>query len=115
MRDTGSKPTSCSTSARRSRPRASRKSIHGMGGLLARQRRGTRTVRPLAAVPETLLVESLAFAEHVVDRPAQPRRQDRQRLAFATLRRLFLLPALGPLAAAQEQARRLGECPAQMG
>src|SRR5882724_2227549 len=67
------------------------------------------------ALPETLLVEGLGLAPHVVDRPGQPRRQDGQSLALAAFLLLLLLERLGPLAAAEEQARRLGEGPAQVG
>src|SRR5262249_43587777 len=108
------KPTNARTSARRSRARASRKSMPGIARLLWGQRRGVRT-GSARAVPETLLIERFALAQHVVDCPPQPRRQDRQRLALAALRRLLLLPLLGALTGAQEQARRLGEGPAQVG
>src|SRR5438874_536034 len=66
----------------------------GMAGLRRRRRRGTRTGAPRAALPETLLVKGLALAQHVVHRPPQPGRQDGQRLAFAALGRLLLLPLL---------------------
>src|SRR5262245_45934789 len=98
----GAKPTRSSTSASCSRARASRKSSPGMLRLLAEQRRGTRRRPPCVARPEAFLVEGLPLAQHVVHRPPQPRRQDRHGLAAATLRRLPLLPFLGPLAALQE-------------
>src|SRR5262249_33295314 len=107
------KPTNARTSASRSRARASRTSIAGMARLLAGPRRGARTGSARAA-PETLLVERFALAEHVVDCPPQPCRQDGERLPLAALSRLFLLPLLGPLAGAQEQASRLGEGPTPM-
>src|SRR5262245_62980766 len=66
------------------------------------------------APPEALLVEDLALAQQVIDRPAQPGRQDGQRLALAALLLLPLLPRLGPRAGPQKQARRLGEGPAQL-
>src|SRR5687768_3911397 len=78
------------------------------------QGRGTRNAAPAAPLPEARLVERLALAQPVVDGPPQPRRQDRQRLGLAPLRLLFLLPLLGPLAAAQEQAGGLAEGPAQV-
>src|SRR5262245_46055017 len=86
-----------------------------MAGLRRGQRRGTRNAPPAAPLPETRLVERLALAQHVVDGPPQPRRQDRQRLGLAALRLLLVLPLLGPLAAAQEQAGGLAEGPAQVG
>src|SRR5438105_4239922 len=86
-----------------------------MGCLLrAGQGRGARSWTH-AAVPEAVLVEGLALAQHVVHRTPQLGRQDGQRLAAAALRRLLLLPLLGPFAPAHEQARRLRERPAQMG
>src|SRR4051794_36260750 len=85
-----------------------------MARLRRGQRRGTRNGPPRAALPEARLVERLTLAEHVVNRAPQSRRQDRQRLGLAALRLLLLLPLLGALAAAQEQARRLAEGPAQM-
>src|SRR5262249_24128181 len=108
------KPTNSRTSARRSRARVARKSMPGIARLLAGQRRGVRTGSTRAA-PETLLIERFALAEHVVARPPQPRRQDRQRLALAALGRLLLSPLLSPLTGAQKQTSRLGEGPAQMG
>src|SRR4051812_14951945 len=86
-----------------------------MRRLLSRQRRGTRVDPPRPALPEALLVEGFALAEQVVDGPAQPRRQDRQRLGLAALRLLLLLPLLATLTAPQEQAGRLAEGPAQVG
>jgi hypothetical protein len=83
-----------------------------MARLLRTQRRGTRNAA--AAGPETRFIERLALAQHVIDRAPQPRRQDRQRLALATLRRLLLFPFLGPRATAQKEARRFGKGPAQM-
>src|SRR5689334_15094536 len=77
-----------------------------MAGLRRGQRRGTRNAPPACSLPEPRLVERLALAQHVVDGPPQPCRQDRQRLGLAALRLLLLLPPLGPLAAAQEQAGR---------
>src|SRR5215472_17021056 len=87
------KPTSARTSARRSRARAARKSMPGIARLLSGRRRGART-RAAGAAPETLLVKRFALAQHVVDRPPQPRRQDRQGLALAPLGRLLVLPLL---------------------
>src|SRR6516162_3113689 len=66
------------------------------------------------ARPESRLVERLVLAPQVVHRPRQPRRQDRQHSALAPLLELLLLPALGPLAAAQKQAGGLGEGPADV-
>src|SRR5262249_28625852 len=67
------------------------------------------------ALPEAGLVEGLALAPQVVDRPRQTRRQDRQHATFAALFQLPPLPLLGPLTAAQEQAGGLAEGPAQVG
>src|SRR3954454_16175333 len=78
------------------------------------QRRGTRNAAPAAPLPEACLVEGLALAQHVVGRASEPRRQDCQRLGFAALRLLLLLPLFGSVAAAQEQACRLAEGPAQV-
>src|ERR1700676_4487427 len=84
-----------------------------MARLLAGQGRGARRCTRTAR-PETLLIEGLTLAKHVVHRPRQPRRQDPQRPARAALRLLLLLPLLGPRALSQKQARRLRERPAQM-
>src|SRR5215470_13979988 len=65
--------------------------------------------------PEAFLVERLALAPQVVDRPRQPGRQDAQRLALAALLRLLLLPRPRPLAGSQKETRGLAEGPAQMG
>src|SRR5256885_10819376 len=86
-----------------------------MPGLAAGQRRGTRNPALAAPLPEALFVEGLALAQHVVDCPPQLGRQDGQRLGLAALRLLLLLPALGPLTAAQQQAGRLAEGPAEVG
>src|SRR3954452_19700969 len=86
-----------------------------MARLRRRQRRGTRTTKQRPALPETLFIEGLTLAEHVVDGAAQLRRQDGQSLALPALRRLLLLPALGPFAGPQKQAGGLGEGPAQVG
>src|SRR3954468_24632540 len=86
-----------------------------MAGLHRGQGRGTRTKLPWRSpLPEARLVERLALAEHVIDRPRQLRCQDRQRLGLPLGCLLLLLPLLGPLAATQKQARRLAEGPAQV-
>src|SRR5262249_54424659 len=114
-RSRGCQPSSSSTQARRASRRAWRKSTSGMAGLLPPgQRRGTRFVFIGLAAPEAALVGRLGFPPQVVDRSGQSRRQDGQGLALAAPPGLPLLPALGPLAAAQEQAGGLAEGPAQL-
>src|SRR5262249_24433755 len=75
---------------------------------------GTRFVFLVLTTPEAALVERFALAPQVEDGPGQPRRQDGQRLALTALAGLPLLPAPGPLPAAQKQTRRLAEGPAQL-
>jgi hypothetical protein len=83
------------------------------------QRRGTRTVSasspPGPAAPEAFLVDDLALAQQVVERPPEPRRQDGQAAPLAVLLVLALQPRLGPRALAHEQAGGLGEGPTQVG
>src|SRR5689334_21843790 len=81
----------------------------------AGQRRGTRRPWPLAAIPETFLVEGRPAAKHVINSPSQPSRQDGHGLAVATLGGLLVLPLLGSRTLPQEQAGRLGKGPTQMG
>src|SRR5262249_10563274 len=66
------------------------------------------------AVPETLLVKRLLFAQHVVDRPCQPRRQNAHHLRWPSLLLLLLLPLPRSLTGSQKQTGRLREGPAQV-
>src|SRR5260370_24111232 len=92
-----------------------------MARLRKEQRRGNRTGVALASdgdahlVPEALFIKGFFLAEHVVDRPTQLGRQDRERFGGTTFLLLLLLPFAGPFAGAQKQARRLTEGPTQMG
>src|SRR5262249_53457856 len=108
--------SSPSTTPRRTSRRAWRKSSGGMALLFPPgQRRGTRFVFLVLAAPEAVLVERLALAPQVEHGRWRPRRHLRQRRALTALAGLHLLPALGPLAAAQKQTRRLAEGPAPLG
>ena len=67
-------------------------------------------------LPEkTLHVKGFTLAQHVVDRAAQPRRQDAERLLLAVLLLVPGLPGLHRGKVAHEQAHRLGKRPLQMG
>src|SRR6266851_7774244 len=93
----------------------------GMAILRKEQRRGNRTGWALTLhdsdgrIPKPLLIKGFFLAEHVVDRPTQLGRQDRERFGGTTFLLLLLLPFAGPFAGAQKQARRLTEGPTQMG
>ena len=67
-----------------------------------------------SAREEPGLVEDLLGAEQVIDGAAQLGRQDAERLAGAVLFVHPRLPALGPGAGPQVQARRRAQGPAQM-
>src|SRR5262249_28450155 len=76
--------------------------------------RSARRRRPGPAAPEAFLVEDLALAQQVVDRPPQACRQDGQAAPLAVLLLLALQPRLGARALAHDETRCLGEGPAQM-
>src|SRR5260370_41590391 len=65
--------------------------------------------------PETILVERFLLPQQVVDDATQPGRQDRQRLARATLGRLLLLPLPGPRAEKRAQSGGLRRIPLHTG
>src|SRR6516165_3086843 len=87
--------------------------LHGAGrDLLAPELLG----RDLGfAVPKAITIEGPLLPEHVIDGPAQPRRQDAQGLGLAMLLLLSGQETLGLVTLPGQETGGLGEGPLQMG